>query len=150
MTRTRKVDDVVGNPAWSYNFKSSQQGLHKTQFCRFYVALNTDHNLVRIRWIHGCDDYCSSWCVRTMMTSSNGNISPSLPLCEGNHRSQVDSPHKGKWRKALMFSFFDLRLNKRLSKQSRRRWFETPSHPLWCHCNDQNPKISWHCRVPDP
>ena len=24
--------------------------------------------------------------------------------------------------------FFDLRLNKRLSKQSRRRWFETPSH----------------------
>ena len=26
--------------------------------------------------------------------------------------------------------FFDLRLNKRLSKQSRRRWFETPSHSL--------------------
>ena len=32
--------------------------------------------------------------------------------------------------------FFDLRLDKRLSKQSRRRWFETPSHPLWRHCND--------------
>ena len=32
--------------------------------------------------------------------------------------------------------FFDLRLNKRLSKQSRRRWFETPSRPLWRHCND--------------
>ena len=26
--------------------------------------------------------------------------------------------------------FFDLRLNKRLSKQSRRRWFETPLHSL--------------------
>ena len=31
--------------------------------------------------------------------------------------------------------FFDLRLNKRLSKQSRRWWFETPSRSLWRHCN---------------
>ena len=29
--------------------------------------------------------------------------------------------------------FFDLRLNKRLCKQSRGWWFETPSCPLWCH-----------------
>ena len=31
--------------------------------------------------------------------------------------------------------FFDLRLNKRLSKHSWRRWFETPSCSLRCHCN---------------
>ena len=31
--------------------------------------------------------------------------------------------------------FFDLCLNKQLSKQSRRRWFETPSRSLWHHCN---------------
>ena len=31
--------------------------------------------------------------------------------------------------------FFYLRLNKRLSKQSRRWWFETPSHSLWRHWN---------------
>ena len=30
--------------------------------------------------------------------------------------------------------FFDFRLNKRLSKQTRRRWFETPSRSLWRHC----------------
>ena len=29
--------------------------------------------------------------------------------------------------------FFDLRLNIRLSKQSRAWWFETLSHPLWRH-----------------
>ena len=29
--------------------------------------------------------------------------------------------------------FFDLHLNKRLSKQSRGWWFETPSCPLWHH-----------------
>ena len=29
----------------------------------------------------------------------------------------------------------DLPLSKWLSKQSRRRWFETPLRWLWCHCN---------------
>ena len=32
--------------------------------------------------------------------------------------------------------FFDLRLNKRLSKQSWGWWFETLSCPLWRHCNE--------------
>ena len=31
--------------------------------------------------------------------------------------------------------FFDLRLNKRLSKQSWGWWFESPSRPLWRHRN---------------
>ena len=31
--------------------------------------------------------------------------------------------------------FFELRLNKRLSKQSRRRWFAMPLCSLWRHCN---------------
>ena len=31
--------------------------------------------------------------------------------------------------------FFDLRLNKRLSKQSWGSWFETTSRPLWRHSN---------------
>ena len=31
--------------------------------------------------------------------------------------------------------FFDLRLNKRLSKQPLRRWFETPAWSLWRHRN---------------
>ena len=32
-------------------------------------------------------------------------------------------------------AFFDLRLNKRLSKQSWGWCLETPSHSLWRHCN---------------
>ena len=31
--------------------------------------------------------------------------------------------------------FFDLRLHKRLSKQSRRRWFGRPLCPIWRHCD---------------
>ena len=32
--------------------------------------------------------------------------------------------------------FFDLCINKRLRKQSWGWWFETLSHPLWRHCNE--------------
>ena len=52
----------------------------------------------------------------------------------GIHRPPADSPHKGQWRGALMFSL--ICLHKRLSKQSRRGWFETPLRSLWRHCND--------------
>ena len=52
----------------------------------------------------------------------------------GFHRSTVNSPHKGQWHGALMFSF-DLRPNKRLSKQSWGWRFETLSRQLWRHCN---------------
>ena len=34
--------------------------------------------------------------------------------------------------------FFDLGLNKSLSKQWQGRWFKTASHPLWRHCNAKN------------
>ena len=50
------------------------------------------------------------------------------------HRSPVNSPHKGQWREALIFSL-DLRLNKRLSKQPRGWRFEMPLRPLSRHCN---------------
>ena len=35
--------------------------------------------------------------------------------------------------------FFDLRLNKRLSKLSWGWWFETPSNSFWRHCNVEWP-----------
>ena len=40
----------------------------------------------------------------------------------------------------------DLRLNKRLSKQSCGRRYETSSYPLWRHCNGQY--RGWWCPVP--
>ena len=51
-------------------------------------------------------------------------FSASLALCEGSHRSP----------ESLVFP--DLHLNTKLSKWSRRRWFETPSRSLWRHCNE--------------
>ena len=57
-----------------------------------------------------------------------------LVLCEGNSPDTDEFP----WQKPVKRSFdvfSDLRLNKQLSKQSRRQWFETPPRPLWSHCN---------------
>ena len=69
------------------------------------------------------------------------------PFVWGIHRSPVNSPHKGRWRGALVV-FFDLRMNKQLSKQSWGWWFETPSRPLWHHCNDEfETRMSGKCGV---
>ena len=51
------------------------------------------------------------------------------PFVQGIHQSLVNSPHQG------FHVSFDLSLNKGLSKQSRRWWFEMPSCSLWRHCN---------------
>ena len=57
------------------------------------------------------------------------------PFVRGIHWSPVDSPHKGQWRGALMFSLICARADNYWSKQSRRRWFETPMRPICRYCN---------------
>ena len=62
------------------------------------------------------------------------NFSAILALFEGNSPITSEFPTQ----RPLTQSFdvlFDMRLNKHLSKPSRRRWFETPSRSLWRHCN---------------
>ena len=54
--------------------------------------------------------------------------------CEGSSPVTVEFPLQRPVARSYDV-FVDLRLNKRLSWQSRRRWFETPSRPLWRHCN---------------
>ena len=56
------------------------------------------------------------------------------PFVQGIHRSPVNSPHKGQWCGALMFSLI-CTWHKWLSKQARCRWFEMPLHSLWRHYN---------------
>ena len=57
-----------------------------------------------------------------------------LALCVGNSAVTGEFPsHRPVMRGFDVF--FDLHLNKRLSKQWRGWWFETQSHPLWHHCN---------------
>ena len=58
-----------------------------------------------------------------------------LALCAGNSPVTGEFPSQGPVTRGFDVSF-DLCLNKRLSKQSWGWWFETPSRPLWRHCNE--------------
>ena len=58
-----------------------------------------------------------------------------LPFVRGIHRSPVNSPHEGQWRRVLMLSLI-CALNKRLSTQSWGWWFEMPLCSSWRHCSD--------------
>ena len=65
------------------------------------------------------------------------------PFVRGTHRWPVNSPRKGQWRKALMFSLICAWTNVLfLSKHSWGWWFETPLRPLWRHCNETFTKQS--------
>ena len=69
-----------------------------------------------------------------------------LVLCVGN--SPVTSEFTSQRPVTRCFDdLFDLRLNKRLSKQSRRRWFETPSHSLRRHGNACSMWYAYGCVV---
>ena len=57
-----------------------------------------------------------------------------LALCEGNLSVTGGFPSQSPVTR-IFDVFFDLRLIKRFMKQSRRRWFETPSRSLWRHCS---------------
>ena len=73
---------------------------------------------------------CRTWWCHQMKT-----FSTLLAICAGN--SPVIGEFVAQRPVTRSFDdFFDLRLNIRLSKQSRGWWFETPSYPLWRHCNE--------------
>ena len=70
-----------------------------------------------------------------MMTSSNGNIFRVTGHCAGNSPVTGEFPVQRPVTRGVD-ALFDLRLDKRLNKQSWGWWFETPSGPLWRHRND--------------
>ena len=69
---------------------------------------------------------------RIMMTSSNGSIFRVTGPLWGNSPVTGEFPSQRPVTRSFDV-FFDLRLIKRLRKQSRRRWFETPMRSLWRH-----------------
>ena len=61
-------------------------------------------------------------------------FSPLLAICAGNSPVTGEFPTQRPVTRSFDV-FFDLRLNKRVNKQSYGWWFETLSCPLWHHCN---------------
>ena len=78
--------------------------------------------------------HVSVWENPYMMTSSNGNVF----RVTGHLCGELIDIRWIPAQRLVMRNFdvfFDMCLNKRLNKQSWGWWFETPSRPLWRHCN---------------
>ena len=65
-----------------------------------------------------------------------------LAICAGNSPVPGEFPAQRPVTRGFDV-FVDLRLNKRLSKQSWGWWFETLSRPLWRHCNGRCNLFKW-------
>ena len=81
-----------------------------------------------------------SSCVDTWWHHQMKTFSALLALCVGNSPVTGEFPSQRPVTRSIDV-FFDLRLNKWLSKQSWCWWFETPSRSLWRHCNDFFPNL---------
>ena len=63
------------------------------------------------------------------------------PFVRRIHWSPVNSPHKGQWRRTLMFSLICARISGWVNSGEAG---ETLSHPLWRHCNALPPPSPAH------
>ena len=100
------------------------QNIHKKHSMKFSQDLNVMHHFASI------PQFCSTWWRPQMDT-----FSALLALCAGNSPVTGGFPSQRPVMQVFIV-FFDLHLNKRLSKQSWGWWFETPSRSLCHHCND--------------
>ena len=88
-------------------------------------------------FIRRCRVHLYSWWRHQMET-----FSALLDLCAGNSPVTGEFHAQRPVTRSFEF-FFDLHLNKRLSKQWWGWWFETPTRPLWRHCNVFTRNKSW-------
>ena len=101
---------------------------------------------VHLTDIHTCYEYANRACYSaysgvtrlhqfmTWWRHQMETFSALLAICAGNSPVSGEFPAQRPVTQSFDI-FFDLRLNKRLSKQSWCWWFETLSCPLWRHCN---------------
>ena len=113
-----------------YYVNNEQEMIQSTELTAFSHFQNPCQLYPFISWVLEIS-LCGlwSWCHHQMET-----FSALLALYEVNPlvTSGFPSQRLVMWRFDV---FFDLCLNKWLSKQSRRGWFETPSRSLWHHSN---------------
>ena len=84
--------------------------------------------------VNACNDLCWSQFSARPRTRPPAHVWTYLywPFVRGIHWSPVNSPHKGQWRGALMFS---LAWINDWVNQWWGWWCETPLHPSWRQCN---------------
>ena len=100
--------------------------------CKYFEPVSVSYIT---KSIPGNLDYCYAWWRQQMET-----FSALLAICAGNSPVPGESPAQRPVTRNFDV-FFDLRLIKQLSKQSRGWSFETLSHPLWRHRNGMSHEL---------
>ena len=87
-------------------------GIHSNRLCSTYTCRKTQPSLLYIMacCIFGAQSYIISWS-NTWWRHQMETSSALLALCAGNPPVPVNSPHKGQWRGALMFSLICVWIN---------------------------------------
>ena len=112
--------------------------------CSFHRNILNNSKLAALwkSYIHqpSAQRYSQTWWRHQMET-----FSALLAICAGNSPVPGEFPTQGPVTRSFDV-YFDMRPNKRLSKQWWGWWFETQSCPLWCHRNGYKAA----CRVSIP
>ena len=75
------------------------------------------------------------WYIYIWLRHQMETLSALLAICAGDTAVTGDFPAQRPMTRSVAV-FFELRLNKRLSKQWWGWWFETPPRVLWRHCHE--------------
>ena len=100
------------------------------------------HHWRCMKWNYWSAKYPSFVFTTTWRRHQMETFSALLVLCAGNSPITGEFPSQRPVTRSFDV-FFDLRLNKRLDKQSCGWWFATPSRSLWRHCNDMHKVASY-------
>ena len=92
------------------------------------------NSMYMICWSY--EDFALVVKIETWWRDQMETFSVLVALCPGNSPVTGEFPAQRPATRCLD-AFFDMRLNKRLSKQSLGWWPETPSRPLWRHCSGE-------------
>ena len=106
---------------------------HKVKFS--YIGWNGVHpRWFSSTWSYGMGEWLHPTETNTWWRHQMETFSALLAICAGNSPVPGEFPTQRPVTRSFDV-FFDLHLNKRLSKQSWGWWFETPPCPLWRHSN---------------
>ena len=86
----------------------------------------------------------SSMMPKTQIWLTLTNFPRNWPFVRGIHRSPLNSPHKGQWRGALMFSLICALINHWVNTREAGDLRRHRS-PLWRHCNGKEPRKQQSC-----
>ena len=125
--RTGHTKYITHQPRFQKKYTLTVKGGYYVDMFIIMITLLPRYNTINFPQ-HARNKLSCAWWRHQMET-----FSALLALCAGNSPVIGEFPSQRPITQSFDISFH-LRLNKRLSKQPRRRWLETPSSSLWRHC----------------